>query len=180
MLSNYNLSEIVKDGLSAIKGDSGMMSFMGIFLVLPVCITTLLWYFDYKISNDITSNIIGGIGLFAGLMFTLLFVVANNYKDRKASINSSDEEDVRYIKRYKEFADNIISLISISIVYAGALVLLIVVYSSSIESVLWIDVYSTVSEYLSPVIILLLIHFILIIIRILKEMYAMLYDDINK
>lgn len=180
MFSNYCLREIIKDGYKAVKSDSSIFACFILFLLIPLGIVTATWYFEYKIEKDILSNIIGGIGLFAGLMFTLLFIVANNFKSRKLQVDSDEEEDVEYIERYKVFAENIIAMISLSIIYAGILVVLIVIYSLSIKSYFGNDIYTCASEYLSAIIIVLLSHFMLIIIRILKEMYAMLYDDINK
>jgi len=113
-------------------------------------------------------------------MFTLLFVVTDSYKKRKEQYSSCDDDETKgYLKRYHEFVEDVVSLISYSILKAGIIILLFVVYISfhgyydnSEEMV--------VNKVINGILIVQLIQFVLIIIRILKEMYAMLYDDINK
>lgn len=177
MLNKLNIFEIYKDGINAIKGDSKYIYFIFIYYIFPIMCGFCLSYYKYIIAKNISSDIIGGIGLFAGLMFTLLFIVTNNYKTRKSQILSKEEEDIKYLERYLNFTRTLVSLISYSIIKAGLIIILTITYVSlhTKGNNISIDI-----QIINGLIIIQLLQFLIIIVIILKEMYAMLYDDINK
>ena len=180
MLSKLNVFEICKDGSNAIRGENKKSVFFLIYWLCPVMLAAALWHFDYYISKDISSDIVGGIGLFAGLMFTLLFVVTNSYRTRKEQLSKDEsEESKNYLDRYNTFAQNTVSLISYSIVKAGLIILFTLAYVSLLayECNNLLRVFAKICNGL---LVIQLIQFAIVITMILKEMYAMLYDDINK
>ncbi|MDR2084887.1 MAG: hypothetical protein LBP67_07825 [Bacteroidales bacterium] len=180
MLKRLNIFEICKDGINAIQGESKRITFFLIYWLIPIIFAIILCHFDCFISKGISSDIIGGIGLFAGLMFTLLFVVTNSYRTRKEQLSKDEsDENKSYLTRYNTFAENIVSLISYSIVKAG----LIIVFTLAYISLLTYECNNLsviFSKICNGLLIIQLIQFAIIITMILKEMYAMLYDDINK
>jgi hypothetical protein len=180
MLSRLNIFEICKDGTNAIRGKSKKITFCLIYWFAPIVLAVTLWYFDYVISKDISSDIVGGIGLFAGLMFTLLFVVTNSYRTRKEQLSKEEsEESKNYLTRYNTFAQETVSLISYSIVKAGLIILFTLAYVSLLAYECN-NLLAIFTKACNALLVIQLIQFAIVITMILKEMYAMLYDDINK
>lgn len=169
-----SLIEIIKDGIRSICNKT---SAKFAYWVVPAIIAMILWYLNWIIPACTSSDVISGIGLFAGLMFTLLFVITGNYKARKSELNNSkNEEDVKYLQRYFAFAEQSISLISYSIVKAGAIIIISIIYRL-FDS----ETTSNIARIvLSSLLFINWWQFVIILIKILSEMYAMLYDDINK
>jgi hypothetical protein len=181
MIHNFNIIDVIRDGYKSIRGDSRLLVFILIYLLLPLLFGGYMSIMDYRISGNVTSDILGGIGLFAGLMFTLLFVVTSNYKNRKEQLSGSNEdENVNYIKRYHSFTEDAVSLISFSIVKAGMVIIITIVYVSVLPENAGEQGCSLLIRILNGILIMQLLQFLMIIVRILKEMYAMLYDDISK
>lgn len=169
-----SLIEIIQDGIHYMCNKA---SAKFVYWVIPTIVAIILWYLDWIIPSSTSSDIISGIGLFAGLMFTLLFVITGNYKARKLELrNSKNEEDVKYLHSYFAFAKQSISLISYSIVKAGAIIIISIIYS-----LLDSETLSNIARIiLSSLLFINWWQFVIILIKILSEMYAMLYDDINK
>lgn len=176
MLRLLNIRDIIIDGYRAI-GNKNWKFIIFVFWLFPILIAGLLWHWGCCIPTDITSDVISGIGLFAGLMFTLLFIVTTNYKTRKQQLlkNENDEEQ-SYLQRYYQFTQCAVALISYSIVKAGIIILLTIIYNSLSS----LEVYNLPISVVSSLLTIFWIQFIIIIVRILKEMYTMLYDDIEK
>lgn len=181
MIHNFNITEIIRDGYRSIKGGSRTFILILVYFLCPLLFAAFMSFNDYKISGNVTSDIVGGIGLFAGLMFTLLFVVTSNYKNRKEQLSGNDdEENINYIKRYHAFTEDAVSLISYSIVKAGLVIIITIIYVSVLPEDGVEEKSSLLVRILNGLLIMQLVQFLMIIVRILKEMYAMLYDDISK
>lgn len=181
MFHNLNIKDIIFDGYKSIKGDSNYFLFILIYILLPLFGAAFMSYNGYYVSSDVTSDIIGGIGLFAGLMFTLLFIVTSNYKNRKEQLcNKQDDEVLNYIERYRRFTEDAVSLISYSIVKAGIIIITTIVYTSVLPINGSGESHCIFAQIFNGLLVVLLFQFMVIITRILKEMYAMLFDDINK
>lgn len=181
MIHNFNIIEIISDGYRSIRGDSKMFAFVLVYILIPLLLGGFLSFKDYTISGGVTSDIVGGIGLFAGLMFTLLFVVTSNYKNRKEQLsNKTDDEDVNYINRYRKFTEDAVKLISYSIVKAGFVIIITIAYVSILPEDTCGQKNTLLLKIVNGLLIMQLSQFLMVIVRILKEMYAMLYDDIAK
>lgn len=179
MFNPINIFDIIIDGHRAISGGSRIFAIC-IYWITPIIIASILWYFGYYIPSNITSDVISGIGLFAGLMFTLLFVVTTNYKNRKQQLeNDSNEETKNYIRRYHTFTESAVALISYSIVKAGIIIFFTIVYNA-LDSIINNSGHDWVIFLMSAFLEIFWIQFIIVITRILREMYVMLYDDIEK
>ena len=179
MFNPINIFDIIIDGHRAISGGSRIFTIC-IYWIIPIIIASLLWHFGYYIPSDITSDVISGIGLFAGLMFTLLFVVTTNYKNRKQQLeNDSNEETKNYIRRYHTFTESAVALISYSIVKAGVIIFFTIVYNA-LDSIINNSGQDWAIFLMSAFLEIFWIQFIIVITRILREMYVMLYDDIEK
>lgn len=163
--------------------------------ILPVVFTVIMLFFGVFIEESIATYLITGISIFAGLFFSLLFVVNDKYNSRKELLHESVYEDIQnYLKRYKKFAEQLISQISYTIIIAfGIIILMSIIYFSS--TVDWDHTLSVLlpSKAMKSAMCVLIIfkylinglvyylcwQFILFIIVILSNTYIMLMDDID-
>jgi len=179
MISKINILEIRKDSLKILKRDSNSLVFAAIYYILPFAVTVaLIFYFSIIIDTELFRNLIAGISLFSGLLFSIIFIVSDNYKDRRIKLNTDDDENVQYLKRYHEFSSDLVSLISYTIIKALfiiGLTVIISLYQSHIGKS--IDYYIMV---LWSLLLILLYHFLLYVIIILNEIYSMQYEEINR
>jgi hypothetical protein len=178
MLSKLNVLEIRKDALDAVKDNASQFSFIAIYYIIPILIASTLHLIKYDVDTRLFGNLISGISLFAGLLFSIIFIVSNNLNTRREKIQTKNEEDIRYIETYKKFAKNIVSLISYTVV-KSVFIIIILIVSDAVYSYLDKEV-NLFLRLLWDVLIIFLYHFIFYIILILKEMYSMQYEDISK
>jgi hypothetical protein len=178
MLSKLNVFEIRRDALIAVKDNANIFSFWVVYYILPILIASSLHYIEYDVDTRLFGNLISGISLFAGLLFSIIFIVSNNLNTRREQLKTKDEENIRYIETYKKFAKNIVSLISYTVVKA-IFIIIILIISDAVYSYLDNKV-NLFLRLLWDVLVVFLYHFIFYIILILKEMYSMQYEDISK
>lgn len=178
MLSKLNVLEIRKDALVAVKDNASQFSFIAIYYIIPILIASTLHLIKYDVDTRLFGNLISGISLFAGLLFSIIFIVSNNLNTRREKLQTKNEEDIRYVETYKKFAKNIVSLISYTVV-KSIFIIIILIISDAVYSYLDNEV-SLFLRLLWDVLIIFLYHFIFYIILILKEMYSMQYEDISK
>lgn len=178
MLSKLNIFEIRKDALIAVKDNANIFSFWLVYYILPIIIASFLHYIKYDVDTKLFGNLISGISLFAGLLFSIIFIVSNNLNTRREQLQTKNEEDIRYIETYKKFAKNIVSLISYTVVKA-IFIIIILIISDAVYSYLDKEV-NLFLRLLWDVLVVFLYQFIFYIILILKEMYSMQYEDISK
>ncbi|MBI9055978.1 MAG: hypothetical protein JEY96_19305 [Bacteroidales bacterium] len=178
MFAKLNVFEIRKDALKAIKNDASRWSFIFIYYIIPICIALLIHYINYELNTELFGNLIGGISLFAGLLFSIIFVVSNNLNSRKIQYQSQNEEDKRYIENYRNFSNNIVYLISYTVVKSIIIIVLLILADAYFDYLN--ETANLLIRIIWDLIVFLLYHFLLYIIIILKEMYVMQYEDINK
>lgn len=179
MIDKINILEIRNDAIDILKKDSSSWSFYFVYYVFPIIISLIIIFcLSININTDLFRNLIAGISLFSGLLFSIIFIVSNNYKDRKVSYNSKDEENKRYLKAYYDFSTNLISLISYSIIKALYIIVITVVISIYYEYVeLKTD---NIIRFFWTLLLVFLYQFLLYVIIILKEIYTMQYEEINR
>lgn len=179
MIDKINILEIRFDALKILKKDSSLSSYYVVYYIFPIIASCILVFLlSVRINTELFKNLIAGISLFSGLLFSIIFIVSNNYKERKISYNSKDEENVRYLKTYYEFSSNLISLISYSIVKALTIIVLTVIISIYSE---FIDPQIDLALKTMWVLLLVLLYqFLVYILIILKEIYTMQYEEINR
>jgi len=178
MLDKLNILEIRKDAISSIQKGSSKLSFILVYYGIPLVCAVAIHLVNYDVNTDLFGNLISGISLFAALLFSIIFVVSNNLNSRKNQYKSNDEENIRYLSNYKNFANSLVSLISYTIVKAIMIVVILIISDA------YFDYLNEKSNLLLKIIwdilIVLLVQFLLYIIIILREMYVMQYEDINK
>ena len=195
MLHKFNVLELIRDGFIEIKVCLNLYCNLFFHFILPLTISFVFIFFNVSLDNDIISNIIGSISIFSGLLFSVIFVVTENYSKRKNDLsNNFNEEAKKYLKRYKEFSKHISTLILFSILIAMfSIVLLLLFLFISKASIYGLDINGKIFELLKNteitkelilqtlqvLILIFLFNYLLTIINLIKEVYAMLFDNIN-
>jgi hypothetical protein len=177
MFNKLNIFEIRSDAIKAVRRDSSDISFVLIYYGLPFVCALTLHIICYEIKTDLFGNLISGISLFAALLFSIIFVVSNNLNTRKEQYKSHNEEDLRYLKNYKDFANSLVALISYTIVKAIIIVVILIVSDAYFD---YLENKTNITlRIIWDLLVFLLVQFLLYIIIILREMYLMQYEDIN-
>lgn len=199
MFSKFNLTELLKDGFSEIRVSSILYYSIFWHFVFPIVLSLVFVLFSIKLDNDIISNIISSISIFSGLLFSVIFIVTENYSKRKNLLNTNSNEEAKsYIKRYKDFTNHITTLILFSVAVAVISIVLLLIYLFFVKANLQgLQISKELIEILrngnidyskskSLILILLqilsfifLFNYLLIIITLIKEVYALVFDDIN-
>ena len=159
--------EIIKKALSTLKGSCGL------FYLLPggvaLAIGTYTYFFDSSL--NLFGDVVGPIGIFSALMFSVIFIVVEHFLKRKEDYSSDNDEDVRYLRNYQDFTKNTVALISFSIFLAGWIILLAFLLPQiKVENIWWTSIRNFVFSYF-------LLQYVALIIIVVKDMYAMLIDD---
>ncbi|SEW49747.1 hypothetical protein SAMN05421841_4311 [Chryseobacterium wanjuense] len=199
MFSKFNLIELLKDGFSEIRVSPKIFYTIFWHLFFPIMLSIIFLLFSVTIDNDIISNIISAISIFSGLLFSVIFVVTENYSKRKnqMSRNQSDEAQ-SYLKRYKDFTEQITTLILFSVAIAIISIVFLLLYIFLMKANLqglqvvkevkefietgdidYSKVKSIVLLFLQTLSFIFLYNYLLTIITLVKEVYAMVFDDIN-
>lgn len=199
MFSKFNLIELLKDGFSEIRVSPKIFYTIFWHIFFPIMLSIIFLLFSVTIDNDIISNIISAISIFSGLLFSVIFVVTENYSKRKNQMrrNQSDEAQ-SYLKRYKDFTGQITTLILFSVAIAIISIVFLLLYIFLMKANLqglqvvkevkefietgnidYSKVKSIVLLFLQTLSFIFLYNYLLTIITLVKEVYAMVFDDIN-
>lgn len=159
--------EIIKKALSTLKGSYWL------FYLLPggfaLAIGAYTYLFDTSL--DLFGDVVGPIGIFSALMFSVIFIVVEHFLKRKEDYSSDNDEDVRYLRNYQVFTKNTVALISFSIFLAGWIILLAFLLPQiKVENIWWASIRNLAFSYF-------LLQYVALIIIVVKDMYAMLIDD---
>lgn len=167
ILNNF---DIINDALAFLKGK------IGIFFILPSILALVIGFLSLGggIVFNYFDKVIEPIGIFSALLFSVLFIVVEHFLKRKEKLDfSKNEEDLQYLERYKDFTRNIVAVISFSIFIAGVVIFLALVLPQiKISNTWWIAVRNSVFCFF-------VIQYVIMILLVVKEMYAMLTDDIE-
>lgn len=155
---------------------------------LPILFSLCLLFFGLFIEKEIASYFITSISIFAGLFFSLLFIVTDKYNVKKKNLEElavkRDDETRNYLKRYKNFSIFLIRQISFTIILSVVLILsLSIIYFypqfPKIDCCYWRYFKFAVKYFLNGIIYYWIAQFIVFLMIILSNMYIMLLDDIN-
>ena len=194
MFSKYNLSELIHDGYSEIKISQNNIYSIIFHFIVPISISLIFIFFNITIDDVFVSNVISSISIFSGLLFSVIFILLENYNKRKDKIgNNPPEELIRYVKRYKDFTSKISTIILFSIVVAmiSIIILLLIIFILKIKlsNINYEFIFSYKNQLiqlkkillciLQTICITFLYNYFLIVINLIKEIYAMVFDSIN-
>jgi len=159
--------EIIKRALSSLKESCGL------FYILPAILSVGIGAYTYFVDKDINLfvDVVGPIGIFSALMFSVIFIVVEHFLKRKVDFNSDNDEDKRYLETYQDFTRDTVSRIAFSIFLAGWIIILAFVFPQiKVENIWWLTGRNVVFTFF-------LIQYVALIIIVVKDMYAMLIED---
>jgi len=161
------MCEIIKKALSSLKES------WGLFYMLPGILAIGVGVYTYLCDNtiDLFGDVVGPIGIFSALMFSVIFIVVEHFLKRKVDLNSENDEDKRYLENYQDFTRNTVARISFSIFHAGLIIILAFILPQiKGTNIWWASIRNVVFAFF-------LLQYIALIIIVVKDMYAMLIDD---
>lgn len=195
MFRKFNLKELLNDGLKEIILSDNMIYSVLFHIIIPLIIAIILILFNVFFDNDIISNLISSISIFSGLLFSVIFVVIDNYSKRRDSLGTNpNEEKKNYLKRYKIFTESVTTLILFSVAIACITVIILLTYLLCYKGdmSIWKDIFDSNNEtinfsqvrafglwFLQIVSCITLFNYVLVIIVLINEVYKMVFDDIN-
>lgn len=199
MFSKFNLTELLKDGFSGIRVSPKIFYTIFWHLFFPMMLSIIFLLFSVAIDNDIISNIISSISIFSGLLFSVIFVVTENYSKRKNQMSHNQSDEAKsYLRRYKNFTEQITTLILFSVAIAIISIVFLLLYIFLMKANLqglqvvkevkefietgdidYSKVKSIVLLFLQTLSFIFLYNYLLTIVTLVREVYAMVFDDIN-
>ncbi len=159
--------EIIKRALTSLN-ESYVL-----FYIFPAVMSFGIGAYTYFIDKniDLFGDVVGPIGIFSALMFSVIFIVVEHFLKRKVDFNSDNDEDKRYLENYQDFTRDTVSRIAYSIFLAGWIIILAFVLPRiNVENIWWLTGKNTVFTFF-------LIQYVALIIIVVKDMYAMLIED---
>lgn len=163
------MRDIIKDAMTV------LLKTWFVFFVIPFLSACGIFVYIWKFQNNfsVIEDAIDPIGIFAAFMFTLIFIVVEHFLKRKEAYSTLNEEDRRYIDNYRRFTRSSVALITFSILLAGGIIVLQIVFSQiSISSVILNAAINAIFSFC-------LVQYAVMVLLIIKEMYAMLTEDIE-
>lgn len=197
MFEKFNLKELLTDGFSEIMISPKKLYSISYHFIFPIIICFIFLLLNINLDSDIISNIISSISIFSGLLFAVIFIVTENYLKRKSELeNNINEEAILYLKRYKKFTVQVSTLILLSVVIATISIVFLLLYlfclKANMDSILIskkvFNIFTNLDYSKAKSIFLFLLqissfiflfNYLMIIIALLKEVYSMIYDEIN-
>lgn len=178
------LSYLNKD-FRGIQSTSKILVFFYYYLI-PLIIGLTLIAFEFKIDKDISTYLITGISIFAGLFFNLLIVVSDKMRQRKVLYNSEKDDEKDYAELYKTFSEQLIAYISYAIILSLLLIILMFITQLNLKNFNHLIFSDSIKENLKiarSIFNFFIFYFgyqlLIILSIILSNMYIMLIDDIN-
>lgn len=159
--------EIIRRALSSLRESCGL--FYGVPTVLSLGIGVYTYFVDKSI--NLFGDVVGPIGIFSALMFSVIFIVVEHFLKRKVDFNSNNDEDKRYLENYQDFTRDTVSRIAFSIFLAGWIIILAFILPQIMgENIWWIVSRNAIFTFF-------LLQYVALIIIVVKDMYAMLIED---
>ncbi len=159
--------EIIKRALASLKASAAL------FYAVPAvsALGVGLYTFWVDQSLNLFGDVVGPIGIFSALMFSVIFIVVEHFLKRKVDFDSENDEDKRYLENYQEFTRETVSRIAFSIFLAGWIIIIAFIFPRiKCDCIWWAIVKNTLFTFF-------LLQYIALIIIVVKDMYAMLIED---
>ena len=197
MFEKFNLKELLIDGFSEIMISPKKIYSITFHFFIPIVICWICIFVNITLDNDIISNTISSISIFSGLLFSVIFILTENYSKRKNDLkNNSNEESILYLERYKNFTKHITTLILFSVAVATISIVFLLLYLLCLKANLQTVLLNkknleflknfNLSDFKVAVLFILqllsfscLFNYLLTIMALVKEVYSMVFDDIN-
>ena len=161
--------EIIKKALASLNESYGL------FYVFPLLLSLGVGVYTYCVDKDINlfGDVVSPIGIFSALMFSVIFIVVEHFLKRKVNFNSNNDEDKRYLEYYQDFTIKTVSRIAFSIFLAGWIIIIAFILPRIKGDFIWWIIVRNV------LFIFFLLQYVALIIIVVKDMYAMLIEDVD-
>lgn len=188
MLNKLHLREIFVNGHKSlakeIDGQKGnILQKILIFDFLPVVISFFLFFYTnfQSMLPQFSSDILSGLSLFSGLLFSLIVVIVDKAKTRKANLlASSNEEEKNYLSKYLIYSEQLVTQISLSILYAFIVIFLLIFIRISLTNFNITHEFSTVLSTIGIILITYFsIQFLILILIIISGMFSIFINEIH-
>lgn len=161
--------DITKDALSSLR------THWVHFYLLPAVLAGGTGAYTYFLDKELSlfGDVVGPIGIFSALMFSVIFIVVEHFLKRRDACKSENEEDIQYLENYQDFTRNTVARISFSIFLAGLIIIMAFIFPQvKATNIWWLSARNTVFAFF-------LLQYIVNFFIVVKDMYAMLTDDIE-
>ncbi|MBI0399998.1 hypothetical protein [Cyclobacterium marinum] len=179
MNDNFHIREIIYDGFKTIQ--SRRKRFL-LLVLIPSLVGALISFAKgYSISESYINIIISSLSIFTGFFFTLIVYVADKAANKKNDYRGKDnEEEKRFIDRYLNFTEKLISQISYSILLSIIIILLSLVSQLNIPCIFSGSFCLLVNTCLLALILSIIVHFMIYLLLIVSNMYALFLEEIKR
>ena len=147
-----------------------------LFYLLPGIVALVVFFYTLygNPSLNLLDDVVGPIGVFSALMFSVIFIVVEHFLRRKEKYSTENEEDMVYLERYQDFTKNTVAVISFSIFLAGIIILMVFVLQHvQLDNRWYVSAKNAIFSFL-------MLQYFAIIVIVVMQMYTMLIDDIEK
>jgi|SRR5690554_491469 len=189
MIGKFHILEVIKDGHKSLYTDidgyiRNKASKIIIFDLAPIIISFVLFFMtDFSQHlKEFSSDILTGISIFSGLLFSLIIVIVDKAKTRKTElINNKNDEIKNYVNKYLRFSEQLISQISLSIIYSFTIIIILILSSISID---FFEVPLILNKILFSMGIITIVYFsiqfFILLLIIISGMYSVFISDISE
>ncbi len=179
MNDRFHITEILKDGLHTVYNPIRRIFLL---FIMPLALSSLIVIVFKSLFTDFyVSIVISSLAIFTGFFFTLIVYVADKATNKKRELKDSiNEEDERFLKKYLQFSERLITQISYSIVLSIIIIAITVLtqfnicifeFSKHIELLY----YNSISIIAFAAI----FHFSICLLLIVSNMYALFLEEIK-
>ena len=159
--------EIIKRALASLR-DS-----IALFYVIPIVLAIGVGAYTYFVDQSLNlfGDVVGPIGIFSALMFSVIFIVVEHFLKRKVDFDNDNDEDKRYLENYQEFTRETVARIAFSIFLAGWIIIVAFIFPRiKCECIWWVITKNTLFTFF-------LLQYVALLVVVVKDMYAMLIED---
>lgn len=181
MNDQFHIGEILKDGFRTVE-DVPKRYF--VLVIVPLVLGALLVYlFNVTISPENFGSFISSLSIFAGFFFTLIVYVSDKAANKKRELNKSNIDDEQtFFKIYMKFTNSLIIQISYSILWALILIGVFFLTQYNFEGAL----PTVISRFEKPIATFFdfiavssTLHFLIFLLLIVSNMYAMFLQELR-
>ena len=159
--------EITKRALASLR--NSVVLFYVIPIVLAIGVGVYTFYVDQSL--NLFGDVVGTIGIFSALMFSVIFIVVEHFLKRKVDFDSENDEDKRYLENYQDFTRETVARIAFSIFLAGWIIIIAFIFPRvKCGCIWWLITKNILFTFF-------LLQYVALIVIVVKDMYAMLIED---
>lgn len=183
MNDSFHIGEILKDGFTSIVDLWRRLLFL---VIIPICLSlfvVLVMNLRFKVTE--IGSIISALAIFTGFFFTLIVYVSDKAQTKKKEFQGTKNvADKIFLEKYLSFSEGLIVQISYSIVTAIVLIVLYFLTAYDYEPVICkiVDNSSFIETFVKSLNIFSFaytFHFLIFLLLIVSNMYAMFLEDVN-